>query len=51
MIAIGLVLLLVGLLTGLGILWTLGLVLIVVGAVLWMLGAAGRGVGGRAHYW
>jgi hypothetical protein len=51
MILLGLILLLVGLLLGVGILYTIGLVLIVVGAVLWILGAMGRSVGGRKHYW
>ena len=51
MILLGLILLLVGLLLGVGILYTIGLVLIVVGAVLWILGAMGRSVGGRRHYW
>ena len=27
------------------------LILIVVGAVLWLLGSTGRAVGGRRHYW
>jgi hypothetical protein len=50
-IVLGLILLLLGLLFGIGILWTIGIVLIVVGAVLWLLGATGRAVGGRAHYY
>lgn len=50
MIVLGLILLLLGLLFGIGILWTIGIVLIVVGAVLWLLGSTGRAVGGRAHY-
>jgi Family of unknown function (DUF6131) len=50
-IVLGLILLLLGLLFGIGILWTIGLVLIVIGAVLWLLGATGRAVGGRAHYY
>ena len=50
MIVLGLLLLLLGLVFGIGILWTIGVVLIVVGAVLWLLGATGRAVGGRAHY-
>ncbi|MFD3658972.1 DUF6131 family protein [Streptomyces sp. NPDC058620] len=29
---------------------TIGGVLVVVGAVLWLLGASGRMVGGRKHY-
>jgi hypothetical protein len=51
MIIIGLVLLLIGFLTGIPILWAIGLVLVLVGAVLWILGAAGREIGGRRHYY
>ncbi|MEU7071772.1 hypothetical protein AB0B30_06215 [Streptomyces narbonensis] len=51
MILVGLILLLIGFLTGVSILWTIGIVLLVIGAVLWILGAVGHPVGGRAHYW
>ena len=51
MIVAGLVLLLLGLLLGIGILYTIGIILIVVGAVLWLVGSTGRAVGGRRHYW
>ncbi|WP_405783628.1 DUF6131 family protein [Streptomyces sp. NBC_00859] len=51
MIILGVILLIAGLVTGLGILWTIGIILAVVGAVLWILGAVGRAVGGRRHYW
>ncbi|MFB0632813.1 DUF6131 family protein [Streptomyces sp. NPDC059104] len=51
MIVIGLILLLIGFLTGISILWTLGIILLVVGAVLWILGSVGHAVGGRRHYW
>ncbi len=51
MIIVGVVLLLIGLLTGIPILWTVGVVLVIAGAVLWILGAAGREVGGRRHYY
>jgi hypothetical protein len=51
MIVTGLVLLLLGLLIGSGLLWTVGVVLIVVGLVLMLLGRSGRRVGNRAHYW
>ena len=51
MIILGLLLLLLGFLLGIGILWTIGIVLIVVGAVLWLLGSMDRSVGGRRHYW
>jgi hypothetical protein len=50
-ILLGLILLVLGLVLGIGILYTLGIVLIVIGAVLWILGAMGRSVGGRPHYW
>lgn len=33
------------------ILWTIGIVLVVIGAILWILGSVGRAVGGRRHYW
>ncbi|MET9641968.1 MULTISPECIES: DUF6131 family protein [Streptomyces] len=51
MIAVGLILLLIGLLTGISILWTLGVILLVVGAALWIMGSVGHAVGGRRHYW
>ena len=50
MIVLGIVLLLIGMLTGIAILWSVGVVLVIVGAVLWMLGAAGHQVGARRHY-
>ena len=33
------------------ILKTLGIIVLIVGAVLWILGSMGRPVGGRRHYW
>ncbi|MER5811961.1 DUF6131 family protein [Streptomyces sp. NPDC002033] len=51
MIVVGLILLIIGFLTGISILWTIGIVLLVVGAVLWILGSVGHAVGGRRHYW
>ena len=51
MITVGVILLLIGLLTGVGILSTVGVILLVVGAILWILGAVGHQVGGRAHYY
>jgi hypothetical protein len=50
MIVLGLILLLVGWLTGISILFTIGLILLVIGAVLWLLGGIGRPVAGR-RYW
>jgi hypothetical protein len=51
MIILGIILALLGFILGISILWVLGLVLILVGAVLWIAGSAGREIGGRRHYW
>ncbi|MER5716516.1 DUF6131 family protein [Streptomyces sp. NPDC002132] len=51
MIVLGIILLIVGFITGISILWTIGIILAVIGLVLWVLGAAGHAVGGRRHYW
>ncbi|MEW1701186.1 hypothetical protein [Streptomyces sp. NPDC091278] len=51
MIILGLILLIIGLVAGIGILWTIGIVLVGIGVVLWVLGALGHAVGGRRHYW
>lgn len=51
MIILGVVLLLIGFLAHIPILWTLGIIAVVVGAILFLLGAAGREIGGRRHYW
>jgi uncharacterized membrane protein len=50
MIILGLILLLIGYFASIQILWIIGLVLVIVGAILWILGATGRAVGGR-KYW
>jgi hypothetical protein len=51
LIIAGIVLLLLGLLLGVGILYTIGIILIIIGAVLWVVGSTGRAVGGRRHYY
>ncbi|MDT7596388.1 MAG: DUF6131 family protein [Pseudonocardiaceae bacterium] len=51
MIVLGIILLVVGLLIGIHILFTLGIILIVVGVILELLGAVGRPIGGRRHYY
>jgi hypothetical protein len=50
MIVLGVILLILGILFGISILTYFGVVLIVIGAVFWLLGATGRAVGGR-RYW
>ncbi len=51
MIILGIILLIVGWLLSISILWTLGIILVVIGVVLWILGAVGHEVGGRRHYY
>ncbi|NNN02056.1 MAG: hypothetical protein HKL86_09530 [Acidimicrobiaceae bacterium] len=50
MIILGLVLLLIGFLVGAQLIWTIGVIVLVVGLVLWVLGSLGHAVGGRRHY-
>jgi membrane-bound ClpP family serine protease len=49
-IVVGVILLLVGWLTGVGVLWVLGIICLVVGAVLALAGGLGHQLGGR-RYW
>ncbi len=51
MIILGIILLVLGFVLGINILWTLGIVVLVIGVVLAVLGATGRAVGGRRHYY
>lgn len=51
MIVLGVILLLIGMFADIALLTTLGAILAVVGVVLYILGAAGRAVGPRTHYW
>ena len=50
MVALGVILLIVGIVLHIYILETIGIILLVIGAVMWILGAVGRPVGGR-RYW
>jgi hypothetical protein len=51
MIALGVVLLILGFVFSVPILWTLGIIALVVGLILAIAGAAGHEVAGRRHYW
>ena len=51
MIVLGIILLIIGWLTGIGILTTIGLILLVVGLILAVLGSMDRGFGGRRHWY
>lgn len=50
MVVLGIVLVVVGWLVGLGILTTLGVILIAVGVILALVGTA-HPIAGRRHYW
>jgi hypothetical protein len=50
MIVLGAILLVLGFVLKVQILWTIGVILLVVGAVLWLMGSVGRPVAGR-RYW
>lgn len=51
MITLGVVLLIIGFIVKVPILWSLGILLVVIGVIFELLGAAGRAVGGRRHYY
>jgi hypothetical protein len=50
MIVLGLILLILGWVLGIGILVTIGIIVLVIGVVFLILGQTGRAVGGR-KYW
>jgi len=51
MIILGLVLLVVGFVANVAILWTLGILILLVGAVLGIAGRSGHQVAGRKHWY
>ena len=51
MIILGVILLVLGALLDVGILYTICGIHAVVGVILWILGAMGRQIGPRAHYY
>ena len=51
MIVLGIILLIIGFVATIPILWTVGIILVIIGLVLEVLGATGRAVGGRRHYY
>jgi hypothetical protein len=50
-IGLGVILLVLGFFLGIGLLETLGAILLVVGVVLVLVGGTSYAVGGRRHYW
>jgi Family of unknown function (DUF6131) len=51
MIILGIILLVIGFVIKVAVLWTIGIIVLLVGLILALLGAAGRMVGPRRHYW
>jgi hypothetical protein len=49
-IVIGLILLIIGFVLKISLLWTLGIIVLLIGLLFWVLGAMGHAVGGRRHY-
>jgi hypothetical protein len=51
MIILGVILMILGFVFNISILWTLGIIVALIGVVLLVLGSMDRAVGGRRHYW
>jgi len=51
MIIFGVILILIGALTGTSLVYTIGAILAVVGVIFWILGATGNAIGGRNHWY
>lgn len=51
MIVLGIILLIAGSLLKISILWTVGIIVLIVGLVLTVMGSMGRAVGGRRTYY
>jgi hypothetical protein len=51
LITLGVILLIIAAVFNIGILWALGVLLVVVGVIFFLLGAMGRAIGGRRHYY
>ena len=50
MIFLGVVLMIIGFIATIPVLWSVGIILVVIGLVLALLGSTGRAVGRRRHY-
>jgi hypothetical protein len=51
MIILGIILLVIGFVLKIAVLWSIGIIVLLIGAVLALLGLVGHAVGGRRHYW
>jgi hypothetical protein len=50
LIILGVIRLIIGFVAHIAIIWTIGIIAVVVGAILALFGAVGHAVGGRRHY-
>lgn len=50
MIILGVILLIIGFVAKIAVIWSIGIVVLVVGGILFLLGAVGHEIGGRRHY-
>lgn len=51
MIILGIILLITGFIAKMAILWTIGIIVLLIGVILAVPGMAGHAVGGRRHYY
>jgi fatty-acid desaturase len=51
MLILGLILIVIGAIVGIPVLYTIGIILAVIGLIFWILGATGHAIGGRKHYY
>lgn len=51
MIVLGLILMIIGFVASIPVLWTIGIIVLVIGIILFILGSTGRAVGGRKHWY
>jgi hypothetical protein len=51
MIILGIILMIIGFVAAIPVLWTIGIILVVIGLILWLLGSMGHAVGGRKFYY
>ena len=51
MITFGVILLIAGFILASSMLWGIGVILLVVGVILWLASSMGHAIGGRRHYY
>jgi hypothetical protein len=51
LIVLGIILLIVGFVANIAFVWTIGVIIVLIGVVFALLGFAGRQIGGRKHWY